>query len=97
MLEQVRSAIKAGMPDAAESISYDITTYKLDGRAAIYLGGWKKHYSFYPAGPEPVTAFGAELAPYKVEKGTIRFPLGEPVPLALIAAIARFRAQGRGA
>jgi uncharacterized protein YdhG (YjbR/CyaY superfamily) len=52
----------------------------------------KSHYSVYPATERVVAAFGDELAPYELSKGTIRFPLSEPVPETLIAAIARLRA-----
>ena len=59
----------------------------------IYFAGWKEHYSLYPASDRLVKAFKRDLAPYKISKGTIRFPLDEPVPLKLIADIAKFRAQ----
>jgi uncharacterized protein YdhG (YjbR/CyaY superfamily) len=60
----------------------------------IYFAGWKQHYSLYPANRRLVAAFKKELAPYEVnDKGTIRFPLDEPVPVKLIEAIAKFRAK----
>jgi uncharacterized protein YdhG (YjbR/CyaY superfamily) len=60
----------------------------------IYFAGWKRHYSLYPATRRLVAAFKDELAPYEVnDKGTIRFPLSEPVPVKLIEAIATFRAK----
>ena len=94
VLERVRSAIRRALPRAEEVISYQIPTYKLDRRAVIYFAGWKQHYSLYPADARLVAAFRKELAPYEVnEKGTIRFPLSEPVPVRLIERIARFRAR----
>jgi uncharacterized protein YdhG (YjbR/CyaY superfamily) len=63
------------------------------GRTAIYFAGWKQHYSVYPAGERLVAALEQELTPYEVEKGTIRFPLDKPVPVKVIAAIAKFRAD----
>jgi uncharacterized protein YdhG (YjbR/CyaY superfamily) len=93
-LKQVRSAIRKAVPQARESISYQIAAYKLNGRALIYFAGWKQHYSLYPATRRLVAAFKDQLAPYEVnDKGTIRFPLSRPVPVKLIAAIAKFRAK----
>jgi uncharacterized protein YdhG (YjbR/CyaY superfamily) len=93
LLGPVRSAIRKAVPRAEESISYNIPTYKLDGRAMLYFAAWKKHFSIYPASTRMVDEFKTELAPYEVEKGTIRFPLTEPAPVKLIARIAKFRAR----
>jgi uncharacterized protein YdhG (YjbR/CyaY superfamily) len=90
-LKQVRSAIRQAVPEAEEVISYKIPTYKRQGGAVLYFAGWAKHYSLYPAGDRLVAAFKERLAPYKVGKGTIRFPLSQPVPARLITQIARFR------
>jgi uncharacterized protein YdhG (YjbR/CyaY superfamily) len=92
VLGRVRSTIRAALPRAEEAISYQIPAYKLGGRAVIYFAGWKQHYSLYPAGERLVAAFKQELAGYTISKGTIRFPLDAPVPVKLIARIARFRA-----
>jgi len=70
--------------------------YKLHGQPVLYFAGWKRHYSLYPAGELLVQAFADELAPFKVEKGTIRFPLSQPVPVKLIQRIAKFRANEIG-
>jgi uncharacterized protein YdhG (YjbR/CyaY superfamily) len=59
----------------------------------IFFAGWKDHYSIYPATGGLAEAFKRELAAYAVSKGTIRFPLAEPVPAKLIERIARFRAR----
>jgi uncharacterized protein YdhG (YjbR/CyaY superfamily) len=59
----------------------------------IYFAGWKQHYSLYPATEQVVAALRDELVPYERSKGTIRFPLTDPVPVALIATIARLRAS----
>jgi uncharacterized protein YdhG (YjbR/CyaY superfamily) len=92
-LKRVRSTIRKAMRGAEEVISYNIPTYKLHGRAVLYFAGWKRHYSLYPAGDRIVAAFKEELAPYDIDKGTIRFPLSEPVPVKLIAGIASLRAK----
>jgi uncharacterized protein YdhG (YjbR/CyaY superfamily) len=81
------------LPEAEEVISYQIPAYKLNGRAVIYFAGWREHYSLYPASGELKAAFKDELAPYEVSKGTIRFPLSEPVPVKLIERITKFRAK----
>ena len=92
-LQRVRSAIRNAVPDAEETISYEMPTYKLQGRVVLYFAGWRKHYSLYPATDGILTAFKDELAPYEIEKRTIRFPLDEPVPVALIGRIAKLRAK----
>ena len=94
LLKRVRAAIREALPGAEEMISYRIPTYKLHGRPVIYFAGFKQHYSVYPAKARLVAAFKRELARYQYNnKGTIRFPLSEPVPERLIEAIARFRAK----
>jgi len=94
LLERVRSAIRKAVPGAEEVISYQIPAYKLRGGAILYFAGWKRHYSLYPATAQFVAAFKDDLAPYEVNnKGTIRFPLSEPVPVKLIGRIAKFRAK----
>jgi uncharacterized protein YdhG (YjbR/CyaY superfamily) len=70
-----------------------IRTYKLHSGPALYFAEWKQHYSLYPATERVVAAFNDELALYEVSKGTIRFPLSQPVPVKLIGRIAKFRAK----
>jgi len=94
VLRRVRSTIRKAVPGAEEVISYGIPAYKLNGQRVIYFAGWKQHYSLYPAGDRLIAAFKDELAPYEFNnKGTIRFPLSEPVPVKLIEDIARFRVR----
>jgi uncharacterized protein YdhG (YjbR/CyaY superfamily) len=90
VLQRVRGILRKALPGADEGISYQIPTYKRDGAYVIYFAGWKQHYSLYPANERLVAAFKKELAPYELSKGTIRFPLSEPVPAKLIERIARF-------
>lgn len=92
-LARVRGAIRAAIPDADETISYRMPAYKLHGAVLLYFAGWKQHYSLYPAGDKLVEAFEADLAGCQVGKGTIRFPMSEPVPVKLIERIAKFRAK----
>src|SRR5260370_12279669 len=93
VLERVRSAIRKAVPAAEEVISYQIPAYKLPRGPMLFFAGWKRHYSLYPAGERVVAAFKEELARYEVDKGTIRFPLSEPVPVGLIERLAKFRAK----
>ena len=59
----------------------------------LYFAGWRRHYSLYPSTDRVVTAFKDDLARYEVSRGTIRFPLSEPVPVRLIEGIAKCRAK----
>jgi uncharacterized protein YdhG (YjbR/CyaY superfamily) len=93
VLRRVRSTIRKAVPEAEELISYEIPTYQLRGRAVLYFAGWSQHYSLYPSTDRLVAAFKDQLTPYEVSKGTIRFPLSEPVPVKLIEGIAKFRAK----
>jgi uncharacterized protein YdhG (YjbR/CyaY superfamily) len=104
VLQRVRSAIRRAVPGAEETISYQIPAFKRDGTYVVYFAGWKQHYSLYPANERLLSAFKDELAGYEISKGTIRFPFSEPVPVTLIARIAKFlakeaadRAKGREA
>jgi uncharacterized protein YdhG (YjbR/CyaY superfamily) len=93
ILERVRKAIRAAIPGAEETISYQIPAYKLGGKGVIYFAGWKRHYSLYPATDMVLAELGDAVAGYEVNKGTIRFPLDGPVPEELIGRIARLRAE----
>ena len=94
VLKTVRTTIRKALPDAEEAISYGMPTFRRHGSSIIYFAGWKKHFSLYPSTARLAAAFKEQLAPYEVSgKGTIRFPLSEPVPVKLIAALAKFRAK----
>ena len=90
-LDAVRQAIAEEVPDGVEVMSYAIPTFDLGGRHVIHFAGFKNHLGLYPT-PHGITAFDAELAPYKKAKGSVQFPLDEPLPLDLIRQIARHRA-----
>ena len=93
VLRRVRGTIRKALPGAEEGIAYQIPAYKLGGDAVIYFAGWTEHLSLYPVGAGLVEAFGEEVSARVISKGTIKFPLSEPVPLKLIGRIAKFRAQ----
>lgn len=92
-LERVRAAIRAALPRAEETISYNMPTYKLRGEAVIFLAAWKKHFSLYPASAKLLAFFKRDLAAATINKSTIRFPLAEPVPAELIGRIAKYRVK----
>ena len=83
------------MPEAAETISYQIPTFTLDGSAFVYVAGWKHHIAVYPI-PSGDAAFEQELAPYRAAKGTLKFPLTQPIPYDLIERVAVLLAAQRG-
>lgn len=94
VLERVRGVLRKALPKAEEGISYGIPVLRQHGGAVIYFAGWKAHFSLYPSNTRLEAAFSKELAPYEVSgKGTVRFPLDEPVPVKLVTAIAKFRAK----
>jgi len=76
------------IPGAQETISYKIPAFRVAGRVAIFFAGWTEHYSIYPVLPRIAAGLGDRLAPYQFSKGTVRFPLSEPVPEALIENLA---------
>ena len=93
VLKRVRSIIRRAVPAADEVISYQIPAYKLHGRPVLFFAAWAQHYAIYPSSARLVAAFKDELAGYERSKGTIRFPLSQPVPARLIERIAKFRAK----
>lgn len=89
----MRKTIRKAVPEAEEIISYKTPAYKLHGRPVLYFAGWKQHYSLYSATDHVVTALQDALSRYGISKGTIRFPLSDPVPVKLIERIAKLRAK----
>jgi uncharacterized protein YdhG (YjbR/CyaY superfamily) len=89
-LKKIRLTIRKAAPDAEETISYQMPACKFHGML-IFFAGYAKHVSLYPA-PREAVEFKKELSAYKGGKGTVQFPLGEPIPYDLIARIVKFRA-----
>lgn len=89
MLE-LRELVKREVPDAEEGIMYGLIGYKLHGRPLAYFGAFAHHIGFYatPAGHE---AFKKELSTYKQGKGSVQFPLDQPLPFALVRRVVAFR------
>jgi uncharacterized protein YdhG (YjbR/CyaY superfamily) len=93
-LEQVRSTIRATVPEAVEGIGYGMPGYKLHGKPMLYFAGFKEHYSLFAASGTFFAEIGDELKGYELRKGTIHFPLDQPVPVKLIRRITKLRADG---
>jgi uncharacterized protein YdhG (YjbR/CyaY superfamily) len=91
MLQQLRRTIEEVAPEAEEAISYGIPTFKLNGNL-VHFAGYKNHIGFYPT-PSGVEKFKQQLAPFVHAKGSIRFPVDQPLPLDLIRQIVKFRVR----
>lgn len=91
LLEQIRNIIQKAAPEATETISYAMPTFKLNG-ILVHFAAFQNHIGFYalPSGNE---AFQKELSAYKTGKGSIQFPVNEPLPESLITKIVKFRVQ----
>lgn len=85
-LREIRKLIRALVPKAKEKISYQIACFELNGRNLIHFAGWKKHVSLYPV-PAGDEAFESEISKYVDGKGTVKFPLDEPLPIKLIERV----------
>ena len=93
-LEQVRAAIRTAVPEAEEVIGYGMPGYKLLGKPMLYFAGFQNHLSLFAASGTFFAEVADELKGYEVRKGTVHLPLTEPVPVRLIARIAKLRARG---
>ncbi len=92
ILGQVRAAIKKAAPGAEEKISYAIPTFTLNGKNLVHFAAFKNHIGFYPA-PTGSEAFKKELSVYKTGKGSVQFPLDQPMPLTLVTKIVAYRVK----
>ena len=90
VLRRMRTLIRASAPDAVETISYAIPTFDLNGRHLVHFAGYDRHVGFYPTA-SGIAAFKDELTGYKSAKGSVQFPLGQPLPVELIRRIVEFR------
>jgi len=91
MLKEIRAVVKKAAPKAEESIKYDIPTFVLNGNL-VSFGAWKSHIGLYPV-PRQVEEFKKELSAYDGEKSTLKLPLDNPLPLALIGKIVKFNVK----
>ena len=89
-LEKLRNTIKSIVPDATEVISYDIPTFKLDGRMLVSYAAFKKHCSFFP-GAGPIAKHASDLTSFQTSKGTIQFTPEHPLSKALVTKLVKTR------
>jgi uncharacterized protein YdhG (YjbR/CyaY superfamily) len=90
VLEEMRALIRASAPGAVETISYAIPTFDLNGRHVVHFAGYAHHVGFYPTG-SGAAEFAEELSQFKGGKGSVQFPLGQPLPADLIRRIVAWR------
>src|SRR5437762_5877666 len=88
-LEKLRKTIRAAAPRATEVISYQMPMYKHHGML-VGFAAFKNHCSFFP-GARPIAKYKDELKAYETSKGTIRFPIGKPLPAALVKKLVKTR------
>jgi uncharacterized protein YdhG (YjbR/CyaY superfamily) len=96
-LTAVREIIRAAVPDAQETIAYDMPTYVRGGKRFVHFAAWKNHWALYAMNERVRERFKDELRDCSIEGSTIRFAYGEPLPAELIARLVQFRAQGQSA
>ena len=95
ILQTIRRTIKEVAPEAREKISYGMPTFTLNGNL-VYFAGFQNHIGFYPI-PSGIAEFKDDLAAYKQGKGSVQFPLGQPIPYDLIRRIVAFRVKENAA
>ncbi|NOH04419.1 MAG: hypothetical protein HND47_21830 [Chloroflexi bacterium] len=91
-LQEIRRLIRKLAPDAKERISYQIAAFERNGKNIVHFAGWKKHVSLYPI-PAGSEAFERQIANYVDGKGTLKFPLDEPLPIKLIERVVKLHLQ----
>ena len=88
----IRDAIRSAVPDAVEWFSYGIPGFRLEGKPLLWYAAWTAHASLYPMTAGLKQAHAEAMSGYEMSKGTIRFPLGGRLPIALVKGLARTRA-----
>jgi uncharacterized protein YdhG (YjbR/CyaY superfamily) len=96
-LEKLRETIRAAAPEATETISYQMPTFKIRGRVLVYYAAFKDHCSLFPASEAVMEALGEELKPYFSGKGTLRFTPDKPIPVAIVKKIVKARIEENAA
>jgi uncharacterized protein YdhG (YjbR/CyaY superfamily) len=92
ILEKMRETIRKTAPEAIEAISYQMPTFKLNGKNLVHFAAFKNHVGFYPI-PSSIEAFRRELSQYKQGKGSVQFPVDKPIPYDLVEAVVRYRVK----
>ena len=84
--------IQEAAPDAEEAIRYQMPTFRLAGKNLVHFAAFQHHIGFYPI-PSGIAAFKKELSVYKQGKGSVQFPLDEPLPYELVKKIVAYRVK----
>ena len=92
ILEKMRQTIRKAAPEAIEVISYQMPTFKLNGKNLVHFAAFKNHIGFYPI-PTGIEAFKEELSQYKQGKGSVQFPIDKPIPYDLVEKVVKYRAK----
>jgi uncharacterized protein YdhG (YjbR/CyaY superfamily) len=92
-LQHVRESVRAAAPDATEKIGYGMPGFYVDGHPLVYYSAFKAHCSLFPASGAVIERFADELKGYGLAKGTIRFPIGEPLPRPLVKKIVKAKLE----
>jgi len=92
ILEKMRQTVRKAAPGAVEVISYQMPTFKLNGKNLVHFAAWKNHIGFYPT-PSGTEAFQKELSLYKGAKGSVQFPMDRPIPFDLVKKVVVFRVK----
>ena len=96
ILRNIRTLIKDNAPEAEESFAYGMPAYKTHKKPLVYFTAFKNHIGFY-ATPSGHDEFQAELSTYKQGKGSVQFPLDQPMPYQLMERIVKFRVSENSA
>ena len=96
-LETLRRTIKAAAPEATETISYGMPTFRNDGRSLVAYAAFKDHCSLFPLSTKVIAAHRKELEPYSTGKGTIRFHPDTPLPASLVKKLVKARIEENAA
>lgn len=92
VLRTVRAIVRAAVPTATEHFSYGVPGFRLDGQPLVWYAAFAKHFSLYPMGTAIRSRYASALRGYQTSTGTIRFPLADPVPQALVTKLVKARA-----
>lgn len=91
VLQALRETIAAAAPGAEQCISYQLPTFRLDGRMLVSFAAWKSHCAIYPLSAATLRAHAAELDGFDTDKGTIRFTPQRPLPAPIVAKLVAAR------